>query len=76
MGQILSELLRLYIFVIIADVILSYIPDVRAQKWAQIIKRAADVTQKPIREALPRNMPLDPSPMIVIFIINILIYLL
>jgi YggT family protein len=76
MAYLLTEILRLYVLVIIADVILSYIPEVRQQKWAQVIRKLADFSQKPIREALPQNMPLDPAPMIVIFIINILIYLL
>lgn len=76
MAYLISEVLRLYVLIIIADVILSYFPDVRNQKWAQIIRKMADVSQKPIRDALPKNMPLDPTPMIVIFIINIIIYLL
>jgi YggT family protein len=76
MGLLIQEILRFYIFIIIADVILSYLPELRAQKWAQYIKKAADLTQKPIRDALPKNLPLDPSPMIVIFLINLLTYLL
>ena len=76
MAYLISEVLRLYVLIIIADVILSYVPDVRNQKWAQVIRKMADFSQKPIRDALPKDMPLDPTPMIVIFIINILIYLL
>lgn len=32
----------------------------------------ADAPQKPIRELMPKDLPLDPSPMIVIFAIQIL----
>lgn len=74
--MVIYQLLKFYIYVIIADIIMSYIPDVRGQKWAQILHKVADAPQKPIREALPKGMPLDPTPMIVIILIQILMYLL
>jgi len=74
--MIIRQLLNLYILIIIADVILSYIPDLHHHKWVKTIRKIADVAQKPIREALPENLPLDPTPMITIFLINMLLYLL
>lgn len=71
----INSLLQLFIYLLIGDIILSYFPDVRSQKWAQTLHKIADVPQKPIREMLPANMPLDPSPMIVIILINILMYI-
>lgn len=73
---IIYQLLQLYIYVIIADVVVSYIPEARKQKWAQILHKIADAPQKPIREALPKGMPLDPTPIIVIIVIQILMYVL
>ena len=72
----IHALLQLYIYILIADVIMSYIPNVRGQKWAEILHKIADAPQKPIREMLPANMPLDPTPMIVIILIQMLMYLL
>ncbi|WP_408097635.1 YggT family protein [Peredibacter sp. HCB2-198] len=69
-------LLQLFIYIIIADVILSYFPDVRRQQWAQVLHKIADAPQRPIREMLPKDIPLDPSPMIIIILIQILMYIL
>lgn len=69
-------LLQIYIYIIIADVIMSYLPQMRNQEWARMLHKIADASQKPIRDALPKGMPIDPSPMIVIILIQILMYLL
>lgn len=76
MLYLLHRILQLYIYIIIADIVLSYLPQLRSQKWAIIIHRLADATMRPIREALPQGMPIDPSPMVVIILIQILMYLL
>jgi YggT family protein len=76
MVQIVHLLLQLFIYILIADVILSYIPNVRMQKWAEIIHQIADAPQKPIRDLLPRDLPLDPTPMILIMGIQLLMYIL
>ena len=54
----------------------SYVPDMKRQKWAQVLHKIADAPQKPIREMLPQNMPLDPTPMIIIILVQMLMYLL
>ena len=72
----IHHLLQLFIYIIIADVILSYFPDVRRQQWAQVLHKIADAPQRPIREMLPKDIPLDPAPMIIIILIQILMYLL
>ena len=72
----IHTLLQLYIYLIIADIVLSYVPDVRRQKWAETLHKIADAPQKPIRDMLPRDIPLDPSPMIVIILIQIMMYIL
>jgi YggT family protein len=72
----IHAILQLYIYVILLDVILSWIPQARGQKWAQYVHQAAEVTCKPIRELFPRDIPMDPSPMIVIILIQLLMYIL
>jgi YggT family protein len=69
-------LLQLFIYIIIVDVIMSYFPQMRGQKWAQTLHKIADAPQKPIREMMPQNLPIDFSPMIVIILIQMLMYLL
>lgn len=75
-SSLLRNILQLYIYVIILDALLSWVPDVRRQKWAQMLHRAADVAQKPIREFLPQGLPIDPSPIILIILIQMLMYIL
>jgi YggT family protein len=69
-------ILQLYIYIIIGDIILSYVPNMREQQWAIMIHKAAEVTCKPIRDFFPKDIPMDPSPMIVIILIQILMYLI
>jgi YggT family protein len=76
MAYLAFQFLQLYIYIIIADIILSYLPQYKTQKWAIIIHKSADFTMKPIREALPQGLPIDLSPMIVIILIQILMYIL
>jgi YggT family protein len=61
---------------IIFDIVLSYIPQARSQTWAQQLHKIADAPQKPIRDMLPRDIPFDPSPMIVIILIQVLMYII
>jgi YggT family protein len=71
----ITWLIQIYIYLIIADVLLSWVPEVRRQNWAQMLHRITDVVQKPIREMLPKGMPFDPTPMIVIILLQMLMYL-
>ncbi len=72
----IHAILQLFIYLMIADIILSYFPQMRSQQWAMMLHKIADAPQKPIREMLPQNMPLDPTPMIVIILIQMLMYIL
>ena len=76
MIQLIHLILQLFIYVLIIDVIMSYFPQIRSQKWAEILHKIADAPQKPIREMLPQQMPLDPTPMILIILIQMLMYIL
>lgn len=72
----IDSILQVYIYVTIFDIILSYIPEVRSKNWAQMVHKSTEVIQKPIRDMLPGGMPIDPAPMIVIILCQILMYLL
>jgi YggT family protein len=72
----IHNLLQIFIYILIVDVLLSYFPQMRMQKWAQIIHQIADAPQKPIRDILPKDMPIDPTPMILIILIQVLMYIL
>jgi uncharacterized protein YggT (Ycf19 family) len=72
----LNGLLQILIYLIIIDALLSYFPDVRNQDWFRPVHRFVNSLQKPIRDLLPGHMPFDPSPMILIIIIQILMQFL
>ena len=67
--DLLLELLSYLVFI---DVIISFFPQLRVQSWALMVNRIVEVPLRPIREMLPKNMPLDPSPMILIMLIQML----
>jgi len=64
-------IINFYIVIIIIDAILSYFPQFKDESWAKMIKKAADYTTKPVRKLLPADLPFDLSPLIVIFILNL-----
>lgn len=68
----IRSLLDLYILLIIADVIISYFPSVKFQPWARNLHKIAEYTCRPIRKILPRDWPIDASPLIVILAINLI----
>lgn len=72
----IHAILQIFIYIIIADVLLSWVPEVRAKEWAQTLHKIANAPQQPIRDLLPKDLPLDPAPMIVIIIIQILMHFL
>lgn len=68
-------IITIYIYLIIIDALLSYFPQFRNQKWAQSLRQITDVTQRPIRKYVPKDWPFDPSPIIVIILLQILMAL-
>lgn len=72
----IHALLQLFIYILIFDVLLSWVPQLRSQKWAEMLHKIADAPQRPIREMLPKDLPLDPTPMILIMLIQMLMYIL
>jgi YggT family protein len=71
----IHAVLQIFIYILIADVILSWLPDVRKQPWAQKLHEFANIPQKPIRDLFPKDIPIDPAPMILIILCQILMQL-
>ena len=72
----ISNLIQIFIYIIIIDIIMSYFPQVREQQWAQTLHKIASAPQKPIRDLLPKDLPIDPAPMILIILCQVLMYIL
>lgn len=73
--SVIRTILQLYIYLLIADAILSYFPDLERKDWRRKIHQVCDYTCAPIRKRLPPNLPIDFSPLIVILLINLLMFL-
>ncbi len=71
----IRALINIYILVLILDIILSYLPDLRHKVWARRINQMAGVTLNPIRKYLPPDMPFDFSPVIVIILLRLVMAL-
>ena len=74
-GRMIRFFIDCYIFILLADALLSYLPQFRYQIWAQKINQAANWTLKPVRRLLPRELPFDISPLIVILALQLFIFL-
>ena len=68
-------IIQLYIFIIVAHIIVSYIPELRYKPWALKMRRLVDFTANPIRRSLPADMPFDFSPLIVIILLELFVAL-
>ena len=68
-------LIRLYIYIIIIDAVLSYFPSVRYYNWVKLIKKVSNYVLNPIRRVLPNDLPFDISPIIAILALNMLMLL-
>lgn len=68
-------LIDVYIFVLIVDIILSYVPDLKGNQIVQIIRKMADASCRPVRKYLPPDLPIDFSPLIVILALRVFVEL-
>jgi YggT family protein len=68
--------LQIFIYITMADLLLSWVPDVRKQPWAQKLHDFANIPQKPIRDLFPKDIPIDPAPFIIIILCQMLMYLI
>jgi len=65
-------LINIYTWVLIADIILSYVPQYRNEQWAKAIQKAAGYTLNPVKKLLPPDLPFDFSPIIVLVILQMI----
>ena len=67
--------IKFYILILLADMILSYFPQLHDNEVVKGIRKAADFTERPIRKLLPPDLPFDFSPLVVIVLLNLLMAL-
>lgn len=75
--QILITLLSVYQLILLVRVLLSWFPNV--DRYNPLVRFVHDMTEpvlRPIREALPRGLMIDFSPLIVFLLISVLMQFL
>lgn len=73
--MIIRTLLKIYIYALIFDAIFSYFPELEKHQWRRQLRKICNYTCEPIRKRLPPTLPFDFSPLIVILLINLLMFL-
>jgi YggT family protein len=65
-------LINIYTWIVLADAILSYMPQYKHHQWAKTVSKLAGYTLDPIRKILPRDLPFDFSPIVVLIILQLI----
>ena len=65
-------LIDFYIFILVLNAILSYIPSIQKQQWVLFLKKASEFTCRPVRQYLPKDLPIDASPLVIIVLLNLI----
>lgn len=73
--MIIRTILEIYIYALIFDAIFSFFPELMKHNWRRQLKRICDISCAPIRKRLPPGLPFDFSPILVILVINLLMFL-
>ena len=68
-------LIQLYILILIINSFLSYVPSLRSQDWAAQINKVSELTCRYVRPYMPKDLPFDISPIVVIILLNLIMAL-
>jgi uncharacterized protein YggT (Ycf19 family) len=65
--------MNVYMLVIIADTVISYLPQYKNKEWALRLSGLANYSLNPIRRILPPNgMEIDFSPLVVLVALSLI----
>jgi uncharacterized protein YggT (Ycf19 family) len=72
-SAVILMVINVYMLVIIADAIVSYLPQYKNKEWAIKLSGLAGYSLSPVRRILPPNsMNIDISPFIVLMVLSLL----
>lgn len=66
-------IIRLYTIFLMVDAILSFFPELNKYVWRNKLRKICDYSCAPVRKVLPPGLPIDFSPMIVIFLLYVFV---
>jgi len=70
--HMIRVLIDFYVFLLVLNAILSYIPSIQKYEWVLYFKKVSDYTCRPIQQYLPKDLPVDVSPLVVIVLLNLI----
>ena len=70
--RLLTSLIDLYSLIVLAAVIMSWLPGARHNALGRIVYRLTEPVLAPIRRALPPMAGLDLSPLVLLLVLRLL----
>jgi YggT family protein len=67
---ILAQLIGLYSWALIIYILMSWVPDVRASKFGQLLGSICEPYLEPFRKIIPPIGMIDISPLVAIFLLR------
>ncbi|MFP7732894.1 YggT family protein [Priestia aryabhattai] len=67
---ILAQLIGLYSWALIIYILMSWVPDVRASKFGQLLGSICEPYLEPFRKIIPPIGMIDISPLVAIFVLR------
>lgn len=68
-------IIQAYILILILNSALSYIPSLQKEVWVKKIHQFSEFTCRYVRPYLPKDIPFDLSPLVVVVILNLIMAL-
>jgi len=72
---LIEFLINIYILLVVIDAIFSYFPNLQSNEWIRNLRKVANYSCDPVRKIMPKNLPYDLSPLVVIVILKLIIIL-
>ena len=72
---LIESLIRIYILLVVIDAIFSYFPNLQSKEWIRNLRKVANYSCDPVRKIIPKPLPYDFAPLVVIVILQLIIIL-
>lgn len=72
---LIEFLINIYILLVVIDAIFSYFPNLQSNEWIRNLRKVTNYSCDPVRKIMPKGLPYDLSPLVVIVILKLIIIL-
>ena len=71
----IRALIQLYMILLVLNAFISYVPSLRQHDWVVFMNKICEYTCRHVRPYLPKDLPFDLSPLVVIVLLSLLMIL-